>query len=112
MAPVTFFRDFSSWIDISDSIRAGCHAVSAADAPVRIDVDNPIRAFDAGIDGTDCHTDWFFAVIAEDGQEEFSRVGIMPFFDCGTSFSLLQAKEHALHPMHFLKSIKTANRLF
>lgn len=81
MAPGAFLCDFFCWIDISHSVRAGRHTVPAADAPVGIDIDDSVRAYDAGIDGTDRHADWIFAVIAEDGQKEFAGVGIMPFFD-------------------------------
>jgi hypothetical protein len=71
VTPVTLLRDFFSGIDVSYPIRAGGHAVAAADAPVRIDVYYPVRALDACIDRTDGDTDWFIAVIADHRQKEF-----------------------------------------
>jgi hypothetical protein len=79
MAPVTFLSDLPPRVDIPYSIRTGRHAVSTADAPVWIDIDNPIRTFDAGIDRTDCHTNRLFTVIAEDRQEELLGVRILSF---------------------------------
>ena len=80
VAPVTFLCNFLPWVDVPHSVRTGRHAVSAADAPVWVDINYPIRTFDAGIDRTDCHTNGVFTVIAKNGQEEFLGVRILSFF--------------------------------
>jgi hypothetical protein len=71
MTPVTLLRYFFPRIDISYSIGAGGHAVPAADAPVRIDVNDSVRTLDASIDWTDGNTDWLGAVITDYRQKEF-----------------------------------------
>jgi hypothetical protein len=51
---------------------------------MRIDVDNSIRAFDRGPDWTNGYTNGFFAVIADQRQEEFLGMGVLSllyFFD-------------------------------
>ncbi|GAH42488.1 unnamed protein product [marine sediment metagenome] len=65
MTPVTLLRDFCLGIDVSHPIRAGGHAVPAADTPVGIDVDYPVGALDASIDWTDGDTDWPGAVVTD-----------------------------------------------
>lgn len=52
-----------------------------------IDIDDPIRAFDPGVDRAYSHTDGNFTIVANDGKSIFSCMGIMSlldFFDPGS----------------------------
>jgi hypothetical protein len=81
VAPIALLCDLPSWIDVPNAIWAGSHAVSASDTPVWIDIDDPIRAFNSGIDRAYSHTDRIFTIIAHDRKGIFSHVRIMPFLD-------------------------------
>jgi hypothetical protein len=84
MTPKAFFRNFSFRVNVSDSVRAGRHTVPASDAPMWINVDDPIWTFDSSVDGTDYDTDGIFAVVADDWQEIFFCVrepALLNFFN-------------------------------
>jgi hypothetical protein len=78
--PKTFFDDLCQRIDIAHAVRTRSHAIPASDAPVRIDINDPVRALDRGFDRTHGHADWFCAVIADNGKGIFFGMRIGSFF--------------------------------
>ena len=81
VAPITLLCDLSSGIDVPHSVGAGSHAVTAADTPMRVDIDDPIRAFDPGIDRAYSHTDRIFTIVTHDWKRKFSRMRIVTLLD-------------------------------
>jgi hypothetical protein len=87
VAPIALLCDLRSWIDVPHLIRAGSHAVTTSDTPVRVDIDDPIWAFDPGIDRAYSHTDRIFTIVTNERKRKFSHMRIMPlldFFDPGS----------------------------
>jgi hypothetical protein len=80
VTPRTFLGNAGLRIDISDSIRASCHTVSATNASVGIDINNTIRALDGSDYRAYCHTNGFFAVIADYGQRDFLYMRVFSLF--------------------------------
>ncbi len=81
MTPVAFLSDFTSGIDVSYAVGAGCHAVAATNTAMGINVHDAVRALDASVDRADRDTDGIFTVITDDGKGKFFGMRIMPFFN-------------------------------
>jgi hypothetical protein len=63
---LTFLRYVFYRIDIPHPVRAGCHAIPAANAAVRVNMDDTILPLIGSDDRADCRTDGAFTIVAEE----------------------------------------------
>src|ERR1035441_4565921 len=67
---------FGIGMQVAAAVRAGLHAVTAAEAVVRVHQHHAIGADEGGAHGADLHAGGMFALVAELGDEEALEAGV------------------------------------